>query len=305
MIVSSIDIGTNTVLMLIAEVDPSSKNLRTIKNYHSIPRLGKGLKAGNPIKKEKISKLISILTEYKAHSDSFGAEVVIAVATNAFRIASNSSEILKEIKRETGITIKIISGEEEALYSYLGATSEIRNMHLLVIDIGGGSTELIIGEGKNIKFQKSFSVGVVSGTETFFHHNPPAESEIELFKAEVQKTFNEINPAEINPEKAIAVAGTPTTLASIQMRLREYNEDVIEGSLLNIDSLKELLIRFSGLTVEEIRVQYPMIAKGREDVILAGTIILHELLYKLRISEVMVSTKGIRYGAVYKYLNQI
>ncbi len=304
MIVSSIDIGTNTVLMLIAEVDPSSKKLRTIKNYYSIPRLGKGLKAGNPINKEKIDELISILNEYKAHSDSFGAEFIIASATNAFRIASNSSKIIKEIKRKTGISIKIISGEEEALFSYLGATSEMKNMRLLVIDIGGGSTELIFGEGEKIKYQKSFSVGVVSGTESYFVHNPPVVSEIELFKAEIQRTFSEVALNDINPEKAIAVAGTPTTLAAIQKKLIEYNEQVIEGSILKIDTLKELIARFSGLTVEEIRKQYPMIARGREDVILAGTIILLELLNKLRISEVMVSTKGIRYGAVYNYLNQ-
>jgi len=303
MIIASIDIGTNTVLMVIAKYN-NNGTLETLKNEFTIPRIGKGLTPGNPISNEKKELLLEILEKFTATARAYKSDIIIATATNAFRIASNSKEITDLIK-EMGIDINIVSGEEESYYAYLGAISGLKdNKDTLVIDIGGGSTEIIYGKDKDIFYRKSFQTGVVSLTERYFKEDLPSPANISSTVNEILEIFSELKEKKFNPSKAVAIAGTPTTLACIQRGLKEFDEDAIEGSILKKEDIMNMVSEISGLASSDILKKYNTVVKGREDVLLAGTLILYNLLDLLGLEEVNVSTKGIRYGAIINNLSK-
>ena len=148
MIIASIDIGTNTVLLLVAEVDTVTKKINSLRNVQRIPRIGKGLSPGRRISKDSIALFYSTLSEYRDIINQFRCEKVLVSATNAFRIASNKEELVSQIKEKFGFDVHVITGEEEGKFAYLGAISDYHEENnTLVIDIGGGSTELISGCG--------------------------------------------------------------------------------------------------------------------------------------------------------------
>jgi exopolyphosphatase / guanosine-5'-triphosphate,3'-diphosphate pyrophosphatase len=304
MIVASIDIGTNTVLLLLAEVDKTTGGLKTIKNLYNMPRIGKGVIKGGNISEEKIALLLDILRDYKAEAEKYNAGKIILTATNAFRIAANGKEIVKKVKDELGLDVKIIPGDEEAKYSYLGASSAAKSgRKKLVIDIGGGSTEIIIGEEENIIFKKSFQIGVVTLTEKFVDQNPPSQQNINEMYDFILETFVELKDFSKDNVSAVAVAGTPTTLSCIKQNLKDYVDEKVEGSILSKDDLQNLADEIAARTHEQIKNNYGSVVAGREDVLLSGTLILKSLADILNLEEMIVSSKGLRYGAVINFLN--
>jgi exopolyphosphatase/guanosine-5'-triphosphate,3'-diphosphate pyrophosphatase len=305
MTVASIDIGTNTILLLIAEVNPSSNEIIALVNLHRIPRIGKGLKKGDPFPEENIKRMFDVMDEYSETIKKYNCDKIIITGTNAFRIALNNNEITNEIKNKYGYELNVITGDEEAKYSYLGAVSGLSDKKkYLVIDIGGGSTEIIYGKGNDIIFSKSFDIGVVSGAEKFFTIDPPSDKQVDNFAVYSQKTFLELKDYVKDIDTAIAIAGTPTTLAAIKYKLKSFNEELIEGTSLTPEELNAFVSELSKLSSAEVLNKYSQIVKGREDVLLAGTILLREILKMLNIEEVKVSTKGIRYGAIFNWLNE-
>lgn len=302
MIIASIDIGTNTVLMLIAETDKSNFRIKPIKNFYEIPRIGKGMIPNGEIPEDNIKRLIKTLNNYKVIIKNYNCEKFLVTGTNALRTANNSKLILDSIKKETGFEVNVISGDEEAGLSFLGATAEIpANKECLVIDIGGGSTEIIYGRSSSIKFRKSFDAGVVSLTEKFIHHDPPLPEELINIKNQITAKIKILYKKKFKPFASIAIAGTPTTLAAMKMNMQTYDEDLIEGSFLQTEEIKELANRLSSLSVEEIKNKYSSIVEGREDLILTGSIMLLTIMEMLGLKKVKVSSKGIRYGAIVKY----
>ena len=165
MTISSIDIGTNTILLLVAEADSKTRSIKTLVNEYRIPRIGKGLLQGKPVSLEKITALYNVLSEYKKIAEEYNSEKIIITATNAFRIASNANEIIRAIEDDLGFEINVVSGKDEAELAFLGAVGEFNDgLTNMVIDIGGGSTEIITGIQGRITFSNSFQMGVVSGT---------------------------------------------------------------------------------------------------------------------------------------------
>jgi len=306
MTIASIDIGTNTVLLLIAKVDTNTKEFYPLLNIQRIPRIGKGLKHGHPIAEEKILKLFEVLDEYKKLIKENDCEKVLVTATNAFRIASNGNEIAEKISKKYNFSVKIVTGDEEARLSLLGVTDNIsRDKQVLVIDIGGGSTELISEKNLKINFQKSFSIGVVSHTEKFLLHDPPEEIEIRKLSNEIDLIFKEILILNLKPDEGIAIAGTPTTLACIKNNLDYFDEEKIEGSKLNQFELEDMVNELSLLSSKKIKEKYKSIVENREDILFTGSLILLKLMKLLYLNEVIVSTKGIRYGTIVDYLNKL
>jgi len=306
MTVASIDIGTNTIILLVAEVNLNNFEVKTLENHHSIPRIGRGLKKDNPISTENIKKMHAVISRYADVIKKYNCEKVLVTGTNALRISSNRNEIVEEFRKKFNYTLNVVTGEEEARYSYLGAVNGYPpNKNLLVIDIGGGSTEIIFGIGANISFRKSFPIGAVSGRENYFTSDPPFEKQIMSFSNHIKETISEIAMNIQNIETAIAIAGTPTTLACIKQNLKIYDEDLIEGSVLSKDDLEKFIGELSKQNSEEIKKNYLSVVEGREDVLLAGTIILNEITNLLKINEVTVSTKGIRYGAIINWMNPL
>jgi len=302
MTVASIDIGTNTVILLIAEVDILNFTLKPLHNEYLMPRIGKGLLPGGAISEEKIILLYSILTEYKNIIEKYRSEKILVTATNAFRLASNSKEISDRIKDKFKFDISIISGEVEAEYAFLGALSGIEPADsTLVIDIGGGSTELIIGNGPGIIFKHSYPIGSVIATENYLKHSPPLPDEMEKLELKLQEIFEQLTEKS-KPEKVIAISGTPTTLACMIKGLKEFDEAEIEGSNLTDADLQNLISKIKFLLPEQIKNNYGNVLSGREDIILGGAIILRELMKIIDVDKVTVSSRGIRYEAIINYL---
>lgn len=303
MIIASIDIGTNTVLLLIAEVDTVTGSIIPLLNDYRLPRIGKGLKQGMPVSSDKVETLINILADFKIKAEKYKCDKIIATATNALRIASNSEIIISIVKEKTGIDIEVIHGDEEAFFSYLGASGGLINSkRTIVIDIGGGSTEIVIGFEDNIKYKRSFHIGAVAAAEAFLKHAPPLNSEMENFNNNLELIFDDLKKENFDFDQAIAIAGTPTTLAAIKMNLSKFDEELIEGSTINFSELSVLTDKLKLLTPEQILSDFKEVVKGREDVLLSGSCILLYLCGILRIDEVIVSTRGIRYGAIVNFI---
>ena len=300
--VASIDIGSNTVILLIAESDILNFSLRPLHNEYRMPRIGKGLLPGGAISDEKINLLFHILNEYKNIIEKYRCEKILVTATNAFRLASNSKEISNRINGKFNFDLNIISGDVEAEYAFLGALSGVDPARsTLVIDIGGGSTELIIGNRSEIIFKHSYPIGSVIATENYLKHSPPLPNEMEKLEFKLQEIFEQLTEKS-KPEKVIAIAGTPTTLACMVNGLKEFEESVIDGSNLTAVDLQNLISEIKVLLPEQIKKYYGNVLSGREDIILGGAIIFKKVMIILNVDEVSVSSRGIRYGAIINYL---
>jgi exopolyphosphatase / guanosine-5'-triphosphate,3'-diphosphate pyrophosphatase len=294
MIIASIDIGTNTVLLLIAQTDPKNNKIIPLLNKYRIPRIGKNVGSSGIISKESADRLLDVLSEYNKIAEDYGAGVILASATAAFRKSSNSKEIIKFIFENTGIGIEIIPGDREALYAYLGVVNGAEDdKKRLIIDIGGGSTEIIVGQKDNLLFTKSFNAGVVFSSEKL-------KMEKDLIN-HYQKVFAELEELQYQPDEGFAIAGTPTTIASIKLRHKEFNEEAVESYPLTTSDIDEFITAYSESQESYLR-EYNNILSGREDIIIPGSLILKTIMQLLGIKTVLVSTRGIRHGAVYYYL---
>ena len=301
--IASIDMGSNTVLLLVCKADTASGRIWDDKNYYESPRIGKGIKPGARIGDQKVELLLNILTDYKKIIDKAQCETVLVNATNAMRIAANSEEIKKLIENKFGWRVNIIPGDKEALFSFWGAASTADTAgNKTVIDIGGGSTEVIYGNDKGVEYKKSFLTGVVSLTEKFANNNPPGSDEIKDMYDFVNELFSELREFVPAGVPTIAVAGTPTTLSCIKQGLKTYKEEAVEGSILKNNEIKSLRKTLEQLTHDKISSSFGDVVKGRVDIILAGTVILDALADILAVPEIIVSSKGIRYGAVVDYI---
>lgn len=305
MVIASIDIGTNTVLMLIAKIDSRNKLIPLVNEYR-MPRIGAELKPGGKILPEKVLELMEIIEDYVSIANHFQSDIILATATNAFRIASNASNIVKAILEKYHLEVNIISGEHEAMLSYLGViTGSYNPKDCLVIDIGGGSTEVIRGTKNSISFRKSFPIGAVSAKEKFLISNPPTNNRLYEFNIHLNEIFLELEKQKGSGMNAVAIAGTPTTLACIKSKIKDYDEEIIEGSFLTTKEVTDYANELSLLDSESIKLNYGNVMKGREDIILAGTLILAKLMNKLNLKEIKVSSRGIRYGAIAYYLQNV
>lgn len=303
MTIASIDIGSNTILLLISEYDTTTNSIKPLVNFYESPRLSEGILLGNNLSSDKINSLISVLSLYKQQIDKFNCEKILIVATNTFRIISNSYEVISKINKIFGWNIEIISGDEEAGLTFLGAIFPFQNNSSYnVIDIGGGSTEFISGDQSTIHFKNSFDIGVVSLTEKFFKKYPPIESEINNALEYSKKIFSELADNNCRDYDTIAVAGTPTTLSCIKQNILVYDEVKVENYLLQLTDIDTIIKELINLTKNQVLERYGQVVKGREDVLLAGCFILLTVMKLLNINQVRVSTKGLRYGVVVDFL---
>ncbi len=215
-------------------------------------------------------------------------------------------EIIEKINTNLQLQVNVISGNEEARLTLLGAIFDLKkDKTYAVIDIGGGSTEIIIGTKDRILTDCSLPLGVVSLTEKYFQTNPPIYSEIENLRIDIQNQLAKMVNHIPYFHKVIAVAGTPTTLACIKKGLERYDESVIEGEILTHKEIKSFSKNLSTMSSEKIKKAFQSIVEGREGVLLAGVILLDEIMSHIHTNEVIVSAKGVRYGAIYDFLNKL
>lgn len=293
--VAALDLGSNTFILLIAEV--SNRQIEKILvDETKVVRLSQGLAASGKISTEALARAETCFAEFSGLIKKFACENVIALATSAARDASNGQQFI-DLGRKYNIPIKIISGEREAQVTYEGATYDL-NLPLCaaVIDIGGGSTEIILTTGPGQTKGISLDIGSVRLTEMFITKHPCPAAEMvklqsyieEVLESEIFSTLPEI-------KLAVAVAGTPTTLAALSMR-KPFNEKDVHRYQLSISDIASWRDKLASLSIEE-RVELPGMQANRADVLVAGSAILAAVCRKLRVGSVMVSTKGVRYGA--------
>ena len=246
---------------------------------------------------------MKVLGEYNNLMNKHSVEKCFIVATNALRIASNSSDIIRTIQKKYDLDVQIIDGNEEARLSFYGSVFPLnKNESKILIDIGGGSTEVVYGNSEELLFKNSFQIGVVSLTEKYFKSSPPNQNEIEEAENYANKVFSELSKAIPQKIEAVAVAGTPTTLSCIKQGIKHYIEDKVENSKLFYREVNYLLNEISPLSKIQMGEIYGQVVEGREDVLLAGTIILKTYMTILKLDEIIVSSKGLRYGVIIDYM---
>ncbi|MEQ8525713.1 Ppx/GppA phosphatase family protein [Gracilimonas sp.] len=298
---AAIDIGTNTVLLLVAEYENGV--IKNIHEEHRVPRLGKGVDADKNINDAATERVIDALSAYRTILDTDFPKVdkVIVTATSAVRDANNRDVFISRVKDETGFDIRLLSGKEEAECTAAGALSvleKIEGEETLILDIGGGSTEVAqIKEGKLVDGH-SFDMGSVRFTERFLKGNPPSGEEIETCRKEIEKLYTG-RPFKSGREvKAIGVAGTVTTLAAMALELTNYEPGKLNGYSLRFEEVQKYIQEFSENDYEDMLTRHPVYLKGREDIFMGGMLILEGFMKQYDLDSILVSTGGIRHGAI-------
>jgi exopolyphosphatase/guanosine-5'-triphosphate,3'-diphosphate pyrophosphatase len=266
-----------------------------------ITRLGAGVDAGGRLADDAMERVYTVLDEYRSLIDGHGGAPAVAVMTSAVRDAANGTEFAQTVGSRWGFEPHVVTGDEEARLTFLGATSERDpddKTPTVVIDIGGGSTEFVIGIGHDVTFHVSNQVGVVRQTERHLHSDPPAAGEREALALDVRSVFAAGVPAERRRSVAwaIGVAGTATSMASIAQGLEPYDPDKVEGYVVSEEQCRQILDRLAGLTLEERR-QVRGLHPDRAPTIVAGVIILLETLALFGLRDFEVSEHDILRGA--------
>jgi len=293
---AGLDIGSNTVLMLIAEKE--GKNLKKIRDEHSIARLGENVWKTNEINNIAIERAKAVLEKYKNICKEEQVTQIYANATSAIRDAKNGKEVAKILAETLGTEIKIISGDKEAELTFLGTVESEKPS--VVVDIGGGSTEIIFGKNSKIDFKKSIKIGAVKLTDKFFPKHPPKDTEIDDMRHFIRKTLSAI-PKIDNDSILYSVAGTPTTLAAVDLRIKDYQSSIINQHKLKINRIEKITNIFLNLSVQEIIENYG-IEPMRADIITAGSIILEECLSYFQRDFCIASIYGLRLGILKEHL---
>jgi exopolyphosphatase/guanosine-5'-triphosphate,3'-diphosphate pyrophosphatase len=295
-----VDIGTNSTRLFLAEVDEGRVG-DVLERRTVITRLGAGVDAGGRLADDAMERVYTVLDEYRSLIDGHGGAPAVAVMTSAVRDAANGTEFAQTVGSRWGFEPHVVTGDEEARLTFLGATSERDpddKTPTVVIDIGGGSTEFVIGIGHDVTFHVSNQVGVVRQTERHLHSDPPAAGEREALALDVRSVFAAGVPAERRRSVAwaIGVAGTATSMASIAQGLEPYDPDKVEGYVVSEEQCRQILDRLAGLTLEERR-QVRGLHPDRAPTIVAGVIILLETLALFGLRDFEVSEHDILRGA--------
>lgn len=288
-----IDIGTNTLRLLIAEGRPPKHKELARKSV--ITRLGEGLRDSGQLSEAAISRSVQVLRMFGETVRMVGATEVRATATEAARRAGNAAVFLKAARDTAGLEVEIIGAEDEGRLAFLGATYALPHAQpVLLIDIGGGSTEVIRGDPGMDPEVASLPVGSVSLTEQFLLTDPPTVAEVTKASSYFQDVLSSL--PEAPPDAlGVAVAGTATTLAAVDQKLEPYDRRLVHGYILDRDILERLQEQFLALTLEERR-RLPGIEPKRADVIVAGTLILTETLAWSGFREFRVSEQDLLDG---------
>lgn len=295
-----IDVGTNTVLLLIAEI---GNEFREVLDIATITRLGEGLKATSRLSETAMERTLAALQTYRDTAEKNRVRTILCVGTAALREAGNSDIFLSRVEERLGFPVKVISARDEAYYTYLSVKHDPAGAggDFLVIDIGGGSTEVIEGSRGCFGGFVSLPSGSVKLTEMFIRHDPPLPDEIRSVREHIRLLFNA--PLVKRGGLLVGTAGTVTTLASIVLGVDEYDKGRIHGAKLGLDTINNVITRLAGMTVAERRV-LPGMEKGREDILLQGIILLQEVMAYLGAAEVIVNANGVRYGIIYEQLGE-
>jgi exopolyphosphatase / guanosine-5'-triphosphate,3'-diphosphate pyrophosphatase len=297
--VAVVDIGTNSTRLLIAQVE-DGRVTQELERESIVTRLGQGVDTSGALADEAMERVFAVLEAYREKIDAHGVEATTAVLTSAVRDASNGAAFTEIVRERFGLDAQTIPGAEEAALTFLGATSERGEAETesVVVDIGGGSTEVVVGRGSDVSFFVSMQVGVVRQTERHITSDPPTPDELTALATEVEQIIASEVPAEVREQvqHAIAVAGTATTSAAIDLALDPYDAERVHGHVMPLARLDELLARLAQMTNDDRR-EVVGLHPDRAPTIVAGLVVLIEVLRAFGLDEVEVSEHDILRGA--------
>jgi exopolyphosphatase / guanosine-5'-triphosphate,3'-diphosphate pyrophosphatase len=303
--VAAIDVGTNTVLLLVAE--RRGQVVVPLVERAEITRLGRGVDGSGRLDLAAIAETVAVLARYAAEARALGAAEIACVATSAARDAANGAEFFAATRAQAGLTPEIISGDEEARLVWRSAWRDfggpaLDGGTLAVLDVGGGSTELSFGDGPAPAGRRSQQVGAVRLTERHVHEDPISPATLATLRRAAREALAPLSTlpgvAAIRGGRLVGVAGTVTTLAAVVQALPTYDAEKVHGSTLTLTEIEALVTRLAGLTVAA-RAALPGMEPKRADVIVAGGAVVAEALALLGLDRLTVSDRGVRWGLVY------
>jgi exopolyphosphatase/guanosine-5'-triphosphate,3'-diphosphate pyrophosphatase len=287
--VAAIDLGTNATRLLVADVEDGE--LEEVQRRTTITKLGEGVDARRRLLPVPVARVRNTLTDYRRELEALGAERTLAVATSAVRDAENGEAFLGEIEWSYGFTTRLLTGEEEAELTLRGASGgrELPST-AIVVDIGGGSTELITAHER-----VSTELGSVRLTERFLHSDPPTEKELDALASAARTVLSGQVPEGMKAQQAIGVAGTITSLAALDLGLVDYDPVRVHGHKLGDGAVKAQLERLAALPLAQRR-EVPGLEPERAPVIVAGAVILREVMRHLGLPAIEASERDILHG---------
>jgi len=292
--VAAVDLGTNSTRLLVADV--LDGQLEEVVRRLRITRLGEGVDQRKRLLPAPIARVRNVLTDYRREAERLGAERTLAIATSAVRDAENGEAFLGEVEWSYGFSTRLLTGHEEAQLTYHGITSARPiATETLIVDIGGGSTELVVGRPEGLSFHDSLDIGCVRLTERFLHSDPPSASELADCGAAVRALLAERVPDDVRPPAAIGVAGTVTSLAALDLGLEEYDPERVHAHLLSAGGVETQLERLAAVPVTERRTMRPLDPE-RAPVIVAGAVIVREALARLGLDALEASEHDLLHG---------
>ena len=302
-----IDIGTNAILCLIADIRDTGR-FRVLDDLADIARLGQGVDHTGHISPEGEQRALEVLEYYRQHCQNLGVEEIVAVGTSALRDAANSSAVRARFRAKLGFDIRVISGSEEAAYSFLAVQRGLTfgDQELMVIDIGGGSTEFIRGNQLGVSRAVSIDIGSVRLTERFLHSDPVKTEEVAPMIAAIDQELARLRARGIHADTKltlVGIAGTFTTLAAVYKHLKRYSHGDVHGSTLALNEVRRQCELFQKLTIKERKDIVGMDPK-RADVIFAGACLIERIMKDFDAVRVFVSDQGVRYGLLHESAEQ-
>lgn len=298
--VAVVDIGTNSTRLLIADVEDGGARVTELLRRSIVTRLGEGVDTSGRLGDAPMQRVFTVLDEYRGLIDEHGATATFAALTSASRDAENGREFQDAIRTRYDLDARVIDGDTEANLTFTGATSERPHdgEEIVVVDIGGGSTEFVVGRDGHVDFHVSTQVGVVRQGERYLRHDPPQHDELTAMVDEVRGIFTTAVPDELRAKttRAIAVAGTATQSAAIDLELEPYDVARVHGHVLELATLEMLLARLAQMPLAE-RKRVVGLHPDRAPTIVAGIAMLVEAVRAYGLKHVEVSEHDILRGA--------
>lgn len=303
---AAIDIGTNTMLLLVARIEPPAAGSplrrigRVLEDHINFVRLGQGVHQNRRLAPEAMERALNCFREYRALCDKHDVDVIHACATSASRDSSNAREFYDRVRAETGIDVRIIPGKTEARLSFLGGLLPFQKpADAAIMDIGGGSTEFVLldASGQGVHGQ-SVDMGCVRATDIFLKGDPYEKPDLEAMEKGLRESWRQLDPKlqkELREKEWTGIAGTPTTLAGIVQGMTHFEAEKLDGFRMDRCTIGDL---YESLATErqEKRAAHPLMGTGRADIIVAGAAILYTAMEFFDKSEIVVSSRGLRHG---------
>jgi len=296
-----IDIGTNSTRLLIASVNNNMIIKR--EKYLLSTRMGQGIDHDRIILPETMERNIAALKEYKEIIQSCCVEDTIIFGTSALRDAKNSHEFVHKAQEKLQMTVNIIDGQQEAQYAFLGVGQQYKDKMNIIMDIGGGSTEFVCSTKGKLMSSNSLNFGAVRLTERFINNDPPTKNEINRIRTHVQDLLQDKIQKEKDMFTLVGIGGTATTLASMKYSMKEYLADEIHGSEVSIKDIDKIIEELSSMKDSD-RKGVIGLNPNRSDIIIAGIIIIQEILSHFDKAHFIVSDYDNLEGALYYYLKK-